>query len=234
MKTGCKMDIQQQISGQGQSQRFEAYSHFKVRSWPSERAPWWELRERWWCHSCFAQFDLHSSPLTLLSPSQLFHHLIWCFIDLFSLLLVLASRHGVNKKKSPGAAENGWRLIAHFSYRPRNHIHAIKPTDGFTPQQRLPAVRENIEYSQKSTNLCRFTFTYYHLQISFQVLDSFSLIEARCWLFCILSAACIVLKFFFSLFFIVFLVVFSCLLPLPQKDLVLLAKIEKCCENIII
>ncbi len=48
----------------------------------------------------FAQFDLHPSLNTpLLQP---FHHLIWCFIDLFSLLLVLASQHEVKKKKSLG------------------------------------------------------------------------------------------------------------------------------------
>lgn len=59
---------------------------------------------RWWCHFCFPCFDPCTPPPSphlsthQHSPlSQLLHHLIWCFIDLFSLLLVLASQHRANK-----------------------------------------------------------------------------------------------------------------------------------------
>lgn len=50
----------------------------------------------------FAQFDVHPSPLTL-SLSQLFHHLIRCFIDLFPPPAGFGVSTWNQQEKVPGA-----------------------------------------------------------------------------------------------------------------------------------
>lgn len=124
-----------------------------------------------------------SSLLSTNTPlSQLFHHLIWCFIDLFSLLLVLASQHGVNKKKSQGQQRTARGRIAEFSvcYRPRNDIDAVDhhAVSHHCSDVQVSVVNINVGSFQKSTNLC----DHFHFHSSF-ALTFFFVCVGLAWLF---------------------------------------------------
>lgn len=96
-----------------------------------------------WCHSCLP--SLIRPPLgSHSSPSQLFHHLIWCFIDLFSLLLVLASLHGVNKYMSQGQQRMAGGRIARVQcvLQAKELNTCNQQTHRLTAWQWLPGVRE--------------------------------------------------------------------------------------------
>lgn len=128
----------------------------------------------------FAQFDLRSSPLTLLAHS---FSIIWYGVSLICFLPRLFWHLNMESTRKSPRGGREWLEAGSQGFcvcvTGRDTVHTCnQPTHSFTPQQWLPGEREELEYFKKSGNLCKQLF--FH-KLSFALV--FLLCAGLAWLF---------------------------------------------------